>query len=676
MAIHLKYSIANIDSTPAFTTPKGQRNRTDSAVSNGGATTPESLAGSNGNGPMSEMQGGPAQGQRHYLTPRSMHSRQTSQPSSGPGAPTTPHQFQPQNGAGFGTPQQQNGMSPSAQNARWYLQKWNAMTPEQRNKEMVRLYGLEFNSMTPGHQQKLEQSLNGMSHKTQQHTKLQYALRRMQMLFGTTIRPDGQLMFSPMRANAQNSMAMAAPPGQVSGQMSAHSSPFHDQSMSSGIVSNGSPMRGMNGITNGLQLAAHSGNFSPAPSSAQIPRQMNSLQQQRGQMQGRQQQAVQVQGQGRGQNVQEQMRQEMMSQQISINGPQRMPKQSSISSMPPPAFPTLSPHMGQTAMSANQAPPPSYPPFDPQPLSSTPRDEQINNEMTGQEETRDVALIDGFDPHTYLTTAFNSNGSPAATMPAGAQLVFSENADDDFPEEDLQELSQMSEIPTVPSNGTPQLPNANFQDAQQNPSNGTPHVQNASFQQPQQRFQSYSIEPSQLHSGNPQDFNDRHQHEPESFTHQLIQHGKQIYPSEHGPRYAPAGQFAPGSHPGTPASSRSTPAPGARARSQRLTPAPGAPVAPAKVSCINCYRHWWEDTCSKDEQCSNCTAEGKDCVREKCFNYAAGTCTKMPGKCANVHEGDHRYQNEDHLKPQEKEGVRPKRLGTKANMKIAPIQRA
>lgn len=119
----------------------------------------------------------------------------------------------------------------------------------------------------------------------------------------------------------------------------------------------------------------------------------------------------------------------------------------------------------------------------------------------------------------------------------------------------------------------------------------------------------------------------------------------------------------------TGASSRSTPAP--QATSTRRTP---APAEPKMLACVNCYQHWWENQCDGGEPCSNCKVEGQPCKRQRCFNFAAGTCDKG-SKCPCVHEGHERYQDDGFLVEQLKAGKRPQRVGKKTEAAIAPILR-
>ncbi|RAR15306.1 hypothetical protein DDE83_001340 [Stemphylium lycopersici] len=103
----------------------------------------------------------------------------------------------------------------------------------------------------------------------------------------------------------------------------------------------------------------------------------------------------------------------------------------------------------------------------------------------------------------------------------------------------------------------------------------------------------------------------------------------------------------------------------------RRTP---APAEPRKLACVNCYQHWWENECDGGELCSNCMAEGQSCKRQRCFNFAAGTCNKG-SKCLCVHEGDKWYQHDGFLVEQLKSGKRPQRVGKKTEAIIAPILR-
>jgi hypothetical protein len=185
------------------------------------------------------------------------------------------------------------------------------------------------------------------------------------------------------------------------------------------------------------------------------------------------------------------------------------------------------------------------------------------------------------------------------------------------------------------------------------PSNATPDLQEIDHQQPQQRnFQYYTVDPSQLHMDNQRDLSyesNTTPNEPNNYVNDSRQ------PSVSGRT--------------TRASSRSTPAPTGRSRGR--TPGPSEPTS---VPCVNCYRHWWENECDEGEPCSNCAAEGLDCVRQKYFNFAAGTCDKG-NRCPNVHEGDERYRDNSRLVDQTKAGKRPQRVGKKADAVLAPITR-
>jgi hypothetical protein len=185
------------------------------------------------------------------------------------------------------------------------------------------------------------------------------------------------------------------------------------------------------------------------------------------------------------------------------------------------------------------------------------------------------------------------------------------------------------------------------------PSNETPKIQEFDNQQPQQRgFQYHTIDPSQLQTGNPRVV---------SYGPNGVQNQPNM-PMNDSRQLSVSGRE-------TRASSRSTPVP--IGRSRRRTPGPSEPV---EVPCVNCYRHWWEQECDEGEPCSNCAAEGVQCVRQKCFHFAAGTCDKG-NKCPNVHEGDERYQGDSFLVDQAKVGKRPQRLGKKAEAAPAPVMR-
>ncbi|CAN9141845.1 unnamed protein product [Alternaria alternata] len=185
------------------------------------------------------------------------------------------------------------------------------------------------------------------------------------------------------------------------------------------------------------------------------------------------------------------------------------------------------------------------------------------------------------------------------------------------------------------------------------PSNATPDLQEIDHQQPQQRnFQYYTVDPSQLQMGNERDLSYESNTTPNEPNNHM---NDSRQPSVSG-RTARA-------------SSRSAPAPAGRSRGR--TPGPSEP---ASVPCVNCYRHWWENECDEGEPCSNCAAEGVDCVRQKCFNFAAGTCDKG-NRCPNVHEGDERYRDNNRLVDQTKAGKRPQRVGKKADAVPAPITR-
>ncbi|KAG9193604.1 hypothetical protein G6011_03639 [Alternaria panax] len=183
------------------------------------------------------------------------------------------------------------------------------------------------------------------------------------------------------------------------------------------------------------------------------------------------------------------------------------------------------------------------------------------------------------------------------------------------------------------------------------PSNSMPQMQKFDYQQPQQRvFQYHTVDPSQIQIGNSMDTscypNSAHD-EPNMYVSNSRQ------PSVPGRA--------------TRASSCSTPAPARRSRGQNLGPA-----ETVKVPCVNCYQHWWEHDCDEREPCSNCAAEGIECMRQKCFNFAAGTCDKG-NRCPNVHEGDERYQDDSHLVGQAKANKRLQRLGKKADAAQPPI---
>ena len=185
------------------------------------------------------------------------------------------------------------------------------------------------------------------------------------------------------------------------------------------------------------------------------------------------------------------------------------------------------------------------------------------------------------------------------------------------------------------------------------PSNATPEFQETDRQQPQQRnSQYYTVDPSQLQMDNERDLSyesNTTPNEPNNYMNDSRQ------PSVAGRT--------------TRTSSRSTPAPAGRSRGR--TPGPSEPTS---VPCVNCYRHWWENECDEGEPCSNCAAEGVDCVRQKCFNFAAGTCDKG-NRCPNIHEGDERYRDNSRLVDQTKAGKRPQRVGKKADAVPAPITR-
>lgn len=184
------------------------------------------------------------------------------------------------------------------------------------------------------------------------------------------------------------------------------------------------------------------------------------------------------------------------------------------------------------------------------------------------------------------------------------------------------------------------------------PSNGAPPMPQGDFQQPQQRgYQTHSRNYSQPYERGSRDMS----HGSESLQNEPIMNVSRI-----GSRQPSVSGRA------TQASSRSTPGPSARTR--RKTP---GPAEPGQVPCVNCYRHWWEGECDEGEPCSNCVATGTKCVRQKCVNYAAGTCDKG-NKCPNVHEGDERYPNEEFLVAQTKAGKRPSRMSTRVDAKPAP----
>jgi hypothetical protein len=668
-----------------MTTPDRQLIGTDSLIPDGLAMTPESLTESNGDTSMGGMPmlAHQAQCQRQVMTPTSGHMRQPSQLSNGSVTPMTPQGLQQHTGAGIGTSPQQQGVTP-------FEQRWKAMTPTEQQSTMSQMYQIEVNSMTPRQKQALDQSYVGMPPQQRVNIMRQIANKRMQMV-------------------------VASESGRIDGWTSAQPSPFQRQTILQGILNSGSPIRGTNvgnmqqsprqpQMANDLQrAAARAWAFNFPHAQATMAQQIPQALQQPIQMQEQSQQSMQMPEQG--QDIQARMPQEMWrSSQMAMNEMQPMLQHGSNVSMSSPGFAMMgSPHMGQMAMPASQAgtnhaSSPPFPSFDaPAPSPMLPN-EQSDESLTGQEAVEDVLPVFDFDVPGYLSADVQSDGSHVASRPAGSQLVFGEIAHDDFASSDgiagmdMQASSQMSEAQTGAfntsntSNGTPQMQNTGLEQPQQDVSNGTPQMQNVNFQHPQQRFQPHTIDPSQLHLSSPEGFNHTHYDQVGSSTPQMVHPSAQSSQFAH---YAPASQFAPGSEHGTPAPSRSTPAPsacgrfqrltpapGAHAHSQHLTPAPGSPASgPAKVPCVNCYRHWWEDSCSAGEPCTNCTAEGLSCVRQKCFNFATGTCPKKAGTCPNVHEGDARYWDEEYLVQQEKLGVRPKRMGNQANKKVAPILR-
>ncbi|KAH6881976.1 hypothetical protein BKA58DRAFT_372508 [Alternaria rosae] len=216
---------------------------------------------------------------------------------------------------------------------------------------------------------------------------------------------------------------------------------------------------------------------------------------------------------------------------------------------------------------------------------------------------------------------------------AGSQPVLEDTYDgnDWFPTE--ENLIQTALNSTLPSNRAPPMPQGDFQ-------------------QPQQRgYQTHSRNHSQPYERRSRDMS----HGSESLQNEPI-----MNMSRNGSRQPSVSGRA------TRASSRSTPGPSARTRHKT----PGS-TEPGQVPCVNCYRHWWEGECDEGEPCSNCVATGTRCVRQKCVNYAAGTCDKG-NKCPNVHEGDERYQNEEFLVAQTKAGKRPSRMSTRVDAKPAP----
>jgi hypothetical protein len=188
------------------------------------------------------------------------------------------------------------------------------------------------------------------------------------------------------------------------------------------------------------------------------------------------------------------------------------------------------------------------------------------------------------------------------------------------------------------------------------PSNGTPLLQETGFQQPQQRsHQHHSRDRLQVYESNPRDT---------AHGSEGVQNESTMKMNTNGSRQTSVSGRA--TRATSRATSRSTPAPSGQLR--RRTP---GPTEPNQVPCVNCYRHWWEHECDDGEPCSNCIASKTQCVRQKCVNYAAGTCTKG-NKCPNVHEGDERYQNDELLVDQTKAGKRPPRIGHKSHATPAP----
>jgi len=139
--------------------------------------------------------------------------------------------------------------------------------------------------------------------------------------------------------------------------------------------------------------------------------------------------------------------------------------------------------------------------------------------------------------------------------------------------------------------------------------------------------------------------------------------------SQQQPQQAPTTPKVNDPTPNIIASSLATPAPKTVAR-RRAPP----PVQPVRVPCVNCYKHWWDGDCDEGEPCENCVAEKVDCLRQRCFHFATGTCPKGL-KCPNVHEGDRRYNNDRFLVDQPKASKRPGRLGKSTEAEAAPVLR-
>jgi hypothetical protein len=327
----------------------------------------------------------------------------------------------------------------------------------------------------------------------------------------------------------------------------------------------------------------------------------------------------------------QQMRQQAQSQgqsQSSISLQQHMQPTydyGPVSSMPPPG-----PRIGQ-------APSSHSPYFNAESSSFAPNFEQQNmqkqgtNQEAGRQYTptlRDAKTFPTLDGDALMSDidAAYANSQPVM----GEGYNFNDWSSTEI-EQAMQDLAQTTFIPNLPSNGTLQMPEV-----------GNQH--------PQQRsYQSNNLDPSHLQMGHPED----------------MARGVQGLQSEPQMNQNASRQSSVLGRE-TRASSRSAPAP--HGGPKRRTP---GPTAPTNIPCVNCYRNWWEHSCDEGEPCSNCVAKGTECIRQKCFYFAAGTCDKG-NKCPNVHEGDERYQDERFLVDQSEAGKRLVRFGKKMEALPAP----
>jgi hypothetical protein len=440
-------------------------------------------------------------------------------------------------------------------------------------------------------------------------------------------------------------------------------------------------------MANSQQLTSHCENVKFPQTQAYRLRKVQQLQQ--AQIQGCPQQLGQMPVQG--QRSEEQMQQQILQQRNRLSQVQKQmgqmqsaPPRGSSSSTLPLAFIMGNPHMGNIAMTFDHphtvqvSSNPSIP-FDAQWSSSVQDNEQPDIEEGGEKEEasgrftpamEDTGMIPAFDAKDLMANDSNSqpegnndSSSPPA-INASSQLVMEDAYTDDdwISSEDAlgmgtQYPAQMIETMTIAVNGTPPIQNANLQQRQL------------------RDFQHQLIDPSLLQLVNPEGIDHGHGHRQNAASiSQRVVNGTQVHPSAQTHHFALSGTcHVPLSGRETPASSRSTPAP--QAGSRRRAP---SPTELAKVPCVNCYRNWWEQDCDEGSLCANCESEGRDCVRQRCFNFAAGTCPRGPSKCPNVHEGHERYHDDRFLVDQTKVGKRPARIGKSTDARIAPsaVQRA